>query len=94
MKKLLVIGLSLVSLYAGTSYATEAASEPRSDETLPVEHYEYGKKLDIAKVLHTSVIPKICGPIRTHMIYQDSKGLHHDLEYSVIGDGCHSNGID
>ncbi|MGV8920164.1 MAG: DUF2790 domain-containing protein [Pseudomonas sp.] len=95
MKKLVFLVLSVASLYTNASFATEATpAQIRYDETLPVEHFDYSKKLDIAKVIHTSVIPKVCGPIRTHMIYQDSTGKHHDLEYTVIGDGCHSNGID
>jgi len=58
---------------------------------LPIEHYSYGQDLDIAKVIEMETPAKVCGVVTTHMIYLDSKGQKHNLEYKVMGDGC-SNG--
>lgn len=57
-------------------------------EQIPVEHYHYGTHLDIAKVIKMDTPPDECKVVTTHMLYLDSKGNKHNLEYSVMGDGC------
>ncbi|HEX8592694.1 MAG TPA: DUF2790 domain-containing protein [Pseudomonas sp.] len=57
----------------------------------PVEDYAYGDHPDIAKVLSTSEVPNVCGPVSVEMAYEDSTGQRHIMRYQVIGNGC-SNG--
>lgn len=80
---------SIIFLVTIFSLSSTFAQEQK--ESLPIEHYSYGQNLDIAKVIQMETPAKVCGVVLTHMIYLDSKGTKHNLEYSVMGDGC-SNG--
>lgn len=60
-------------------------------EGTPVEDYTYGDHPDIAKVLSTSDVPNVCGPVLVEMAYEDSHGQRHIMRYQVMGNGC-SNG--
>jgi len=57
---------------------------------IPVETYSYSTNLDIARVISLSPIPDVCGVVTEQMIYEDSKGIRHALEYQVMGNGCTS----
>jgi len=70
---------------ADDSHATTAASNP------PVEIYTYGTTLDIQKIISVSDIADECGAVPKQMIYEDSQGQRHTLQYQVMGTGC-SNG--
>jgi hypothetical protein len=59
--------------------------------TTPVEPYTYSTELDIHKVITVADIPNECGPVSAQMIYEDSSGQRHVLQYQVMGTGC-SNG--
>lgn len=80
MKKILVL-LLLISSYQ-VSFAKD------NDQTVPIEHYSYGDKLDISKVIEMDTPPDVCAVVTTHMLYLDSKGIKHNLEYNIMGDGC------
>ena len=56
-----------------------------------IEHYHYGMKLDIARIISRSEIPDACGVVPAYMTYEDHQGRVHRLEYMVFGQGC-SNG--
>lgn len=79
----------IVSILLISSFQLSFAQD--RTEQIPVEHYHYGTQLDIAKVIKMDTPPDECKVVTTHMIYLDSKGNKHNLEYSVMGDGC-SNG--
>lgn len=83
MKKI-IVSLLLISSF-------QSAFGQEITEQIPVEHYQYGKNLDIAKVIKMDIPPDECNVVTTHMIYLDSKGVKHNLEYSIMGNGC-SNG--
>jgi hypothetical protein len=83
MKKLLVLLLLLSSCQV--SFAQDNVVN------VPIEHYKYGDSLDIEKVIEVGTPPEVCAVVTTHMIYLDSKGTKHDLEYNIMGNGC-SNG--
>ncbi len=87
MKALLVLALSSVCL---TAMADEV-STPVSSQSPPVEHYSYSSELDIAKVISISEVPSVCEVVPAQMVYEDSHGMQHTLEYRVMGNGC-SNG--
>lgn len=53
-----------------------------------VRQYNYSMKLDIARVISLSEVPKVCAVVPAQMIYEDHQGQRHTLEYRVMGDGC------
>jgi hypothetical protein len=76
--------LSMFSIFASANDQINS-----STKNAPVEDYAYSQHLDIAKVIQvTADNANSCGPIEAHMIYDDSKGVRHNLEYTRIGDGC------
>ena len=85
-----------VSLFSVWASASNEIHSPLSNglnsaavSNLPVEHYNYSQDLDVAKVIQiTTGNTNSCGPISAHMIYQDSKGVEHNLEYTRLGEGC------
>jgi len=79
----------ILSLILISSFQSVFAQE--TTEQIPVEHYHYGANLDIAKVIKMDTPPDECNVVKTHMLYLDSKGVKHNLEYSIMGNGC-SNG--
>jgi hypothetical protein len=83
MKYLLVAGMSLFSLVA-------AAAEPASSSANPAAvQYDYSQHLDIAKVVSIKADdPDTCGTTNANMVYLDSKGVTHSLEYTRMGNGC------
>jgi hypothetical protein len=83
MKALVVLALAG---FCATAMADEASNQPA-----PVEQYSYSTKLDIAKVISLSEVPNVCEVVPARMVYEDSQGKQHTLEYRVMGNGC-SNG--
>lgn len=85
---LLFTVLSIFTVYAS------AADHTTSSETgtvVKTEKYNYGENLDIARVVritNAADTSTACGPVTAHMVYVDSKGVTHDLEYTRFGDGC------
>ena len=70
-------------------FATLAvAGETSTVQPSAVEHYSYGTKLDIARVVSLSTIPNVCEVVPATMTYEDSQGQRHTVEYQVMGDGC------
>ena len=87
MKALLVLALSSVCLTAMAEEVNTQAAHPQP----AVEQYSYSSELDIAKVISMSEIPSVCEVVPAQMVYLDSHGMQHTLEYRVMGNGC-SNG--
>ena len=87
MKALLVLALSSVCLTAMAEEVNTQAAHPQP----AVEQYSYSSELDIAKVISMSEIPNVCEVVPAQMVYEDSQGMKHTLEYRVMGNGC-SNG--
>ncbi|MFJ3485352.1 DUF2790 domain-containing protein [Pseudomonas sp. NPDC090202] len=87
MKYALFAALSIFSAFASANGNVNAASQ---SVPAPVE-YTYSQHLDIAKVISMSSdenISTACGPVESHMIYVDSKGVTHNMAYSRLGEGC------
>jgi hypothetical protein len=63
------------------------AAEPAGDEP-PIEAYHYGMTLDVAHVIATTDVSRICGVTSSIMTYEDHQGRRHRLEYQVLGGGC------
>ena len=87
MKALLVLALSSVCLTAMAEEVNTQAAHPQP----AAEQYSYSSELDIAKVISMSEIPSVCEVVPAQMVYEDSQGKQHTLEYRVMGNGC-SNG--
>lgn len=83
MKK--ILALLLLTSVCQITFANDTI------KSIPVEHYKYGDTLDIAKVIEVETPDDVCSVVTTHMLYLDSKGVKHNLEYSIMGNGC-SNG--
>jgi len=84
MKYAAFAALSMFSLFASANEAPVAAS-------VQSEVYNYSQNLDIAEVISiSSVNPNSaeCGPELAHMVYVDSKGVRHDLQYTRMGENC------
>ncbi len=84
MKYVVLAALSMFSIFASASEAP-ATADTQS------EVYNYSQDLDIAKVISISnVDPSAneCGPELAHMVYVDSKGVRHDLQYTRMGENC------
>lgn len=76
--------LSLFSVFASAndSVSNNAVQIP------PAVDYDYSQNLDIAQVIKvTSAESNTCGPVQAHMLYLDSKGVEHNLEYTRISGG-------
>jgi hypothetical protein len=87
MKYALFAALSIFSAFASANSTVNA-----SDASVPTAvEYNYSQHLDIAKVVSMTSANDTateCGPVEAHMVYVDSKGVTHNLEYTRLGDGC------
>lgn len=88
MKYVIFAALSMFSVFASANGNVSAAGAQPVPQAV---EYSYSQKLDIAKVLDmtsASDTATACGPVQAHMIYVDHKGVTHNMEYTVLGDGC------
>lgn len=87
MKYALFAALSIFSAFASANGTTNAAPE----SVPPAVEYNYSQHLDIAKVISMtsdSNVSTACGPVESHMVYVDSKGVTHNMAYTRLGEGC------
>lgn len=73
--------LATVSTISGLGFASQA-EEPRTKS--PATH-----QLDVARVI--SIQPERshhCSVQANRMVYEDSKGQRHEVQYKVMGTGC------
>jgi len=87
MRYLLIAVLGLFSTFA---VAQGQAPAPNVNATAPASvAYDYSQDLDIAKVVRVSTDSSTeCGPVKGHMVYLDSQGVRHELDYVRLGDAC------
>ncbi|MBB3104107.1 DUF2790 domain-containing protein [Azomonas macrocytogenes] len=69
-------------------FASTPIAEDEFEEHVNLKRYKYGMKLDIKRVISVSETPSACHPGPKWMVYEDSTGERHTLEYMVMGDGC------
>ncbi|AMR67720.1 MULTISPECIES: DUF2790 domain-containing protein [Pseudomonadaceae] len=80
---------TLLALAGLTPFAF--AAQPAHDssaEQPPVEVYVYGMQLDVAHVIATTDVSRVCGVTSSIMTYEDHQGRVHRLQYRVQGGGC------
>jgi hypothetical protein len=85
MKYIAFVTLMSISLFASANDNTPSATAPKP------EQFNYTEHLDVAKVIKMttdSATKNACGPVEAHMIYLDSKGAEHDMEYTLEGYAC------
>ncbi|MBW3505222.1 MULTISPECIES: DUF2790 domain-containing protein [unclassified Pseudomonas] len=82
---------TLIALFLAGFATLAVAGETSTVQPSTVESYSYGTKLDIARVISLSTIPDVCEVVPATMIYEDSQGQRHTLEYKAMGDGCSSH---
>lgn len=56
-----------------------------ADDTERVVHYDYGMRLDIAHVVSQSTSNEYLDVVPVVLIYLDSSGERHAIEYEVVG---------
>lgn len=66
------------------SFAAISAQAAEKTTVQTQEHYEYGMKLDIAKVVGQSEGVEVNGIIPMQLTYQDSRGAVHVMQYDVL----------
>ncbi|MGV8921329.1 MAG: DUF2790 domain-containing protein [Pseudomonas sp.] len=85
MKSLLVGAVVLAFLNTAMAAGSDTAHQASMAK---LDNYKYGTHLDIAQVLSVSTPANSCGVVPEQMIYLDSTGVKHELDYQVVGDGC------
>ncbi|TBW07080.1 DUF2790 domain-containing protein [Azotobacter chroococcum subsp. isscasi] len=85
--------MKALTLLALAGFSCMAAAEGRmlamhDTSAANAERYDYSMDLDIARVIRTDEIPEVCAVVPIRMVYEDSRGEQHTIEYSVMGRGC------
>lgn len=89
MKVVLLAALSMFSVLAAAAEPATLAPATVNAAKVPTVQYSYTQHLDIAKVLSIKADnPESCGLTNANMVYVDSKGVTHSLEYTRLGNGC------
>ncbi|HCP55314.1 MULTISPECIES: DUF2790 domain-containing protein [Pseudomonas] len=84
MKSLaLAVCLGLVAPWAAAATTPAAADAPVKPET-----YQYGDTLDVARVISQTATDEGCGVVDATIVYEDSKGETHRLQYERLGNNC------
>jgi hypothetical protein len=87
MKYALFAALSMFSLFA--SAADSGKGLTQGNTATPVVEYNYSQTLDVAKVISlSSDSSSRCKPVQANMIYLDSQGVRHNLEYLRLSEIC------
>jgi Protein of unknown function (DUF2790) len=74
-------------LISALTLSAFAAQADESKSTEAVTHYQYGMNLDIAKVISQTQADEVNGIVPIQLTYQDSRGVKHTVEYSVMSEG-------
>ncbi|MBF7143855.1 MULTISPECIES: DUF2790 domain-containing protein [Pseudomonas] len=83
MKTAFAIAALSIAFTTG-AYAQDGAERSVVDK-LPVEAYHYGMHMDIQKVISKTDVSNKSGVVPVTMVYQDSKGQLHKLQYLQQG---------
>lgn len=78
-------------LWLGTTVMILACLSSNAQAQGAAVDYEYGQKLDIAKVISLSepdTYSSECNVVTAHMVYLDSAGQRHALNYLKLPDIC------
>lgn len=82
MKSAIAIA-ALTALFASGAYAADGAD--RSLAAVPVQQYHYGMNLDVQKIISKTDVSNKTGTVPVTMVYQDSQGQVHKVQYLEQG---------
>lgn len=87
-----MIPLALVALLglAPLAQAQQQPYGPNPDSKSLRQHYVEGR-LDIARVIYKTDLWSACGIVPARLVYEDSQGERHTVEYKAWGSGCSGN---
>ncbi|MGX5219649.1 DUF2790 domain-containing protein [Pseudomonas sp. S9] len=71
-----------------TPWAAAATTPANSDTSVKTETYHYGDTLDVARIISQTATGEGCGVVIATMVYEDSKGQKHRLQYQRLGNNC------
>lgn len=79
-----------LSVFSVVATAGDAHNNAEHNQRTPAAvKYNYSQTLDIAKVISlSSATSDECEPVQAHMIYLDSQGVRHNLEYLRLSESC------
>jgi hypothetical protein len=84
--------VALLSVFSSLAMAQGEVPVANASATVAVQAGDVddsSQDLDIAKVVRgSSESSKECGPVRGHVVYVDSHGVRHELDYVRLGDAC------
>lgn len=75
---------ALTAVFATGAFAQDGADRAITSN-LPVETYHYGMKLDVQKIISKTDVSTKRGVVPVTMVYQDSHGALHKLQYLELG---------
>ncbi|MDB6141443.1 MAG: putative secreted protein [Pseudomonas sp.] len=84
--KTALIAIALASL--SISAMADDSDTTAKDQNTPVEVYSYNTHPDIVKVISTTEPGNVCGAVPVEMVYEDSAGQRHRMQYQAMGSGC------
>ncbi|MFF7709255.1 DUF2790 domain-containing protein [Pseudomonas sp. NPDC007930] len=74
---------ALTAVFATGAYAADGAS--RSLANIPTEQYHYGMNLDVQRIISKTDVSNKTGTVPVTMVYEDSHGQVHKLQYLETG---------
>jgi len=75
---------ALTAVFATGAFAQDGADRAVT-ANLPVETYHYGMHLDVQKIISKTDVSNKSGVVPVTMVYQDSKGEVHKVQYLQQG---------
>ncbi|SDG53890.1 DUF2790 domain-containing protein [Pseudomonas abietaniphila] len=88
MKYVLFAALSLASVYASAQESVSSVSD--TQVSAQTQRYNQHKGLDVSKVISSTTaqdVQKVDGPVNAQLVYLDSAGVKHTLDYTIQGYG-------
>lgn len=86
--KIASVVTAFITSLAPAAFAAEIDREPGSG--IPAVKYQYGMQVDINKVLYRTDNSKKVGVVPVNVVYEDSKGEVHKIQFMEWGNGPHN----
>lgn len=90
MKAVVVAVCACLPLFA-VAGQNDAAGSAENGQIVEVSHYDYGMDLDVQHVISIQrQAGATCAVTPVDMVYEDSKGQTHTVEYLNAASGCNN----
>ncbi len=83
-----VILIATLTVLPSLALATTPSAQDEFEQDMNFKQYTYGMELDIKRIIYISERPHSCSVAPMTMIYEDSAGEQHTLEYQAMGSHC------